>query len=187
MHASSSYDDYITLHNITIRIYKTLFHQDHSANDFGAFCCHSRNTGASPFSFTISVLGSFTCITQHTGPTVLRPIRRTKQLWLSVLLKDTSAATGQDSNPHSDNTRTWVQCTRPLHWSCWCVHIKISLQKIFPVFCVCLQVRIVNTNRSEIATVLRIDTHHRQQTVQRMSPGRPCTVQYVWDTCRHRR
>ena len=46
---------------------------------------------ASPFSFTISVLGSFTCITQHTGPTALRPIRRTKQL--SVLLKDTSAAT----------------------------------------------------------------------------------------------
>ena len=40
-------------------------------------------------------LGSFTCITQHTGPTALRPIRRTKQLWLSVLLKDTSAATGQ--------------------------------------------------------------------------------------------
>ena len=54
----------------------------------------SRNTGASPFSFTISVLGSFTCITQHTGPTALRPIRRAKQLWLSVLLKDTSAATG---------------------------------------------------------------------------------------------
>ena len=45
--------------------------------------------------FTISVLGSFTCITQHTGPTALRPIWRTKQLWLSVLLKDTSAATGQ--------------------------------------------------------------------------------------------
>ena len=38
--------------------------------------------------------GSFTCITQHMGPTALRPIRRTKQLWLSVLLKDTSAATG---------------------------------------------------------------------------------------------
>ena len=35
------------------------------------------------------------CITQHTGPTALRPIQRTKQLWLSVLLKDTSAATGQ--------------------------------------------------------------------------------------------
>ena len=30
-----------------------------------------------------------------TGPTALRPIRRTKQLWLSVLLKDTSAMTGQ--------------------------------------------------------------------------------------------
>ena len=29
------------------------------------------------------------------GPTALRLIRRTKQLWLSVLLKDTSAVTGQ--------------------------------------------------------------------------------------------
>ena len=47
-----------------------------------------------PLLLTISVLGYFTCITQHTGPTALRPIRRTKQLWLSVLLKDTSAATG---------------------------------------------------------------------------------------------
>ena len=43
------------------------------------------------------VLGSFTCITQHTGPTALRPIRKTMQLWLSVLLKDTSTATGQAS------------------------------------------------------------------------------------------
>ena len=42
----------------------------------------------------ISVLGSFTRITQHTGPTALRPIRRTKQLWLSVLLKYTSVTTG---------------------------------------------------------------------------------------------
>ena len=47
-----------------------------------------------PLLLTISALGSFTCITQHTGPTALRPIRRMKQLWLSVLLKDTSAATG---------------------------------------------------------------------------------------------
>ena len=34
-------------------------------------------------------------ITQHTRPTDLRPIRMAKQLWLSVLLKDTSAAIGQ--------------------------------------------------------------------------------------------
>ena len=51
-----------------------------------------------PLLLTISVLGSFTCITQHTGPTALRPIRRTKQLWLSVLLKDTSAATGNQTH-----------------------------------------------------------------------------------------
>ena len=31
----------------------------------------------------------------YTTHGTLRPIRRTKQLWLSVLLKDTSAATGQ--------------------------------------------------------------------------------------------
>ena len=61
-----------------------------------------------PLLLTISVLGSFTCITQHTGPTALRPIRRTKQLWLSVLLKDTSAATGNRTHIlfFSDNTRT---------------------------------------------------------------------------------
>ena len=29
------------------------------------------------------------------GPKALRPIRRTKQFWLSLLLKDTSAVTGQ--------------------------------------------------------------------------------------------
>ena len=72
----------------------------------------SRNTGASLFSFMISVLGSFTCITQHTEPTALRPIRRTKQLWLSILLKDTITATGQAGI--RTHTRTWVQRTRPL-------------------------------------------------------------------------
>ena len=51
--------------------------------------------GQVPFFFMISVLGSCTCITQHTGPTALRPIRRMEQLWLSVLLRDTNAATSQ--------------------------------------------------------------------------------------------
>ena len=55
----------------------------------------TRNTGANPFSFSISALGSFTCITQHMGPTTLRPIQRTKQ-WLSVLLKDTSVTAGDE-------------------------------------------------------------------------------------------
>ena len=36
-----------------------------------------------------------TCITQRTGSTALRPIRMMEQLLLSVLLKDTSAATDQ--------------------------------------------------------------------------------------------
>ena len=67
----------------------------HISTLLGAQGANPETPGQAPFSFTISVLGSFTCITQHTGPTALRPIRRTKQLWLSVLLKDTSAVTGQ--------------------------------------------------------------------------------------------
>ena len=67
----------------------------HISTLLGAQGANPETPGQVPFSFTISVLGSFTCITQHTGPTALRPIRRTKQLRLSVLLKDTSAATGQ--------------------------------------------------------------------------------------------
>ena len=57
---------------------------------WGAQGANPETPGQAPFSFTISVLGSFTCTA-----VALRPIRRTKQLWLSVLLKDTSAATGQ--------------------------------------------------------------------------------------------
>ena len=73
----------------------------HISTLLGAQGANPETPGQAPFSFTISVLGSFACITQHTGPAALRPIRRTKELWLSVLLKNTSA----DSNPHSDNTR----------------------------------------------------------------------------------
>ena len=36
------------------------------------------NTGTNPLLFLISALVSFKCITQHTGPTALRPIQRTK-------------------------------------------------------------------------------------------------------------
>ena len=68
---------------------------------------------APPFSFTISVLGSFTCITQHTGTIALRPIWRTKQWWLSVLLKDTSAATGQAG------IRTHILTTPELECNAW--------------------------------------------------------------------
>ena len=40
--------------------------------------------------FSLSALGSFTCVTKHMGRTALRPIRRTNQ-WLKVFcLKDTS-------------------------------------------------------------------------------------------------
>ncbi len=75
----------------------------------------TRNTGANPLLFSISALGSFTCVTQHTGPTALRPIQRTKQSWLSVLLKDTSVATGTQTHTLTiRNTRAWVRCSYPL-------------------------------------------------------------------------
>ena len=80
----------------------------HISTLLGAQDANPETPGQAPFSFTISVLGSFTFITQQTGPTALRPIRRTKQLWLSVLLKDTSATTGQAGiRTHiQTNTRT---------------------------------------------------------------------------------
>ena len=53
----------------------------HISTLLGTQGANPETPGQAPFSFTISVLGSFTCITQHTGPTVLRHIRRTKQLW----------------------------------------------------------------------------------------------------------
>ena len=90
--------------NITIRIYKALFHQDHSAHDFGVFCCHSRNTGAIPFSFTISVLGSFTSHPKD-GAIAVKCLAQGHEC---------CDRPGRDLNSHSDNTRTWAQRTRPL-------------------------------------------------------------------------
>ena len=66
---------------------------------YGAYSSHSQEHRGEPLLFSKCALGSFTCITQHMGPTALHPIRRTKQ-WLSVLLKETSVTAG-DSNPHS--------------------------------------------------------------------------------------
>ena len=67
----------------------------HISTLLGAQGANPETPGQAPFLFHDHVLGSFTCTTQHTRPTALRPIRRMKRLWLSVLLKDTSAATGQ--------------------------------------------------------------------------------------------
>ena len=63
---------------------------------------------------SISALGSFTCVTQHMGPTALR------QQWLSVLLKDTSV-TASDSNPHSADQKhqilnSVILTARPRHF-----------------------------------------------------------------------
>ena len=82
-------------------------------------------------------------ITQHTGPTSLRPTQRTKQLWLSVLLKDTSAATGQagirthilttpelesSALDHSATTlhNASIQCK-------FCHQVKDDVYKVLPV------------------------------------------------------
>ena len=83
----------------------------HISTLLGAQGVNPETPGQAPFSLTISVLGSFTCMTQPTGPTALWPIRRTKYLWFKCLAQGHK---DRDSNPHSDNTRTWVQCTRPL-------------------------------------------------------------------------
>ena len=75
-----------------------------------------------PLLFSKSALGYFTSVTQHMGPTVLRPIRRTKH-WLSVLLNDTSITAG-DSNPHSADQKhqslnsVLLITARPRHFHC---------------------------------------------------------------------
>ena len=69
-----------------------------------------------PLLFSKSALGSFTCVTQHMGPTALRPIRRMKQ-WLSVLLKDTSVMAG-NLNQHSADQKhqnSVLLTARPRH------------------------------------------------------------------------
>ena len=76
----------------------------------------SRNTGASPFSFTISVLGSFYVhyTTHRTYSFTSHP--KDEAIMGKCLAQGHKRRNrpGRDSNPHSDNTRTWVQCTRPL-------------------------------------------------------------------------
>ena len=82
-----TYVDWIIIIIIIQKICST-----HNSHPAGCSRCKSRNTRASPLLFHDKCPGLFYV---HTGPTALRPIRRTKQLWSSVLLKDTSAATGQ--------------------------------------------------------------------------------------------
>ena len=74
----------------------------------GAQGANSETRGQALFYFTISGLGYFTCITQHTGPTALRPIRRTKQL--SVLLKDSSTTTGIRTHINNNNNIMHLYC-----------------------------------------------------------------------------
>ena len=110
-----------------------------SAQDIHPAGCSRResgNTGARPFSFTISVMGYFTCITQYMGPgpTALRTIRRTKQLWLSVLPKDTSAVTGQ-AGIRTHILTTPVQCTRLLgHDTPHCWHVEKISNTFVPLY-----------------------------------------------------
>ena len=76
----------------------------------------SRNTGASPFSFTISVLGSSMFIAQYTGPYSFTSHPKDEAIMVKCLAQGHKRRdrAGRDSNPHSINTRTRVQCTRLL-------------------------------------------------------------------------
>ena len=70
--------------------------------------------------FSINALGYFTCGTQHTGPTALRPIWRTKHVLVvtSVLLKDTGVTcVTNGTRTHTlltKNTRVWIRCSYPI-------------------------------------------------------------------------
>ena len=86
-----------------------------------------------PLLFSISALGSFTCVTQHMGPTALCSNRRTEQ-WLSVLLKDTSVTVG-DSNPHSADQKHQslnpvLLTARPQHFKRHCLTNDSPVAKV---------------------------------------------------------
>ena len=67
-------------------------------------------------------------ITQHTGPTALRPVQRKKQQWTGVLLlKDTSVVSGTWT--HTDQIETWVQCFYSL-----CHSTPLAKNKIYLCF-----------------------------------------------------
>ena len=85
-----------TIHIYTLNIFRVLFWR---------ICSQSRNIGASPFSFTISVLGSFTCITQHTGPTALRPDPKDEAIMVKCLAQGHKRRDrpGRDSNSQHQN------------------------------------------------------------------------------------
>ena len=61
---------------------------------YGAYSSHSQEHRGEPLLFLISALGSFTCVTQHMGPT---SVGRSNG---KVSLKETSVTAG-DLNPHS--------------------------------------------------------------------------------------
>ena len=69
-----------------------------------------------------------------------------KQLWLSVLLTDTKSRDRpvRDSNPHSDNARTWVWCIRLLFLK---VHIIERVQNNYlNAFSQCSCGRVISCN-----------------------------------------
>ena len=78
-----------------------------------AICCQSNQEHwGEPLRILISALGSFKYVTQHTGQTALRPIRRTKCHGFSVLLMDTGVTTGIRTHTLLiRNTRVWIRCS----------------------------------------------------------------------------
>ena len=95
---------------IIIIIQKICAHIIHPA---GCSRCESRNTGASPFSFTIPGGGGGVSVLGYTT-------HGTSSFNESIMVKCLAQGhkrcdrPGRDSNPHSDNTRTWLLCTKPL-------------------------------------------------------------------------
>ena len=96
----------------------------------------SRNTGVSPFSFTILKCPGFFYVhyTTH-GTYSFTSHPKDEAIIVKCLAQGNKChdRPGRDSNPHSGNTRTWVQCTTPLsHDMCVkCSNLFVYTVKFF--------------------------------------------------------
>ena len=78
--------------------------------------CHSRNTGARPLLFHNKCPGFFYVHYTTHGTYSFTSHPKDEAIMVKCLTQGHKRhdRPGRDSNPHSDNTRTWVRCTRPL-------------------------------------------------------------------------
>ena len=92
-------------------------HNHNNNNNAGCSRRKSRNTGASPFLLFYDKCPGFFYvhyITHRTYSFTSHP--KDEAIMVKCLAQGHKCRDrpGRDSNPHSGNTRTWVQCTRPL-------------------------------------------------------------------------